>query len=124
MAFKRMKPARPAASAPVDAQIYSGLRKAVELMERRQLDEAYELAESLHSRFPNRQEPLLFMMDLAKTTEDIDALEDALEPLLKIAPNNPEFALVHAQIAATNELVALSLERFTVFLARWPEHKE
>ena len=124
MAFKRMKPARPAASAPIDTQLAAELRRAVELKERGRTNEARAIAENLRRRYPKRKEPLLLLMDLAVKDEDSVAFEDALEPLLKLAPDNPEFVLAHARAAASNELMALTMERFNRFLERWPQHQE
>ena len=105
MAFKRMKPARPAASAPIESHIVSELRRADALMEKGKLDDSYEIVARLHLRYPQRQEPLLFLMDLAVQIEDLPAFEDAAEALVKLFPGNAEYALAYARsAAATREL--------------------
>jgi tetratricopeptide (TPR) repeat protein len=124
MAFKRMKPARPAASAPIESVIIKELRRAEGLKERGRLDDALEIAESLHRKYPKHTEPLLFMMDAASESRDAIAFEDALDRLLEIAPDVPEYVLTQAKITAANDYAALALKQFKQFLERWPTHKE
>ena len=124
MAFKRMKPARPAAYAPIESHVITDLRRADALMEKGRLDEAYEIASRLHLRYPQRKEPLLFLMDLAVQTDDMIAYEEAIEALVKLAPGSAEYVLAYARSAASNGLVALTIERFDRFLERWPQHSE
>jgi len=124
MAFKRMKPARPAASAPIESVIVKELRRAEGLKERGRLDDAFEIAESLHRKYPKHTEPLLFMLDAASESGDAIAFEDALDRLLEIAPDVPEYVLTQAKITAANDYAALALKRFKRFLERWPAHKE
>lgn len=124
MAFKRMKPVRPAASAPLESQAKAAWLHAEKLIEDGDLSEAKEHLEAWHRRYPTRKEPLLLLLEFAAITEDSHYGESVLERLVTVAPQDADYALLLAQASLSNEYIALARERFLAFLERWPDHEE
>ena len=124
MAFKRMKPVRRAASAPVETQLPVELRRAATLMDKGQWAEANDVLQDLHRRYPTRVEPLHLLLGVMQEMNDLVSYDEIVDNIMKLAPDRVEFRVEQAVVTLRQGLSALALERFRSFLQLWPDHPE
>lgn len=107
----------------IPRQLDSGLVAAQALLGSRQWDAAHERLIDLDRRYPRQPDVVGMLMNLAHDRGDMLAYQQAAERLGVLRPDDPEIALAVAGARLLNTRLALALQSFQQFLARWPEHE-
>jgi tetratricopeptide (TPR) repeat protein len=121
--MSRMRPVRRSASAP-PSQLPAELRRAASLVEAKQWDGARTLLEDLCRRYPNSRNAHFLLLEVARATGDGVLIEQTMEHIARLSPDDPDIQLSYAQVARVSGLLALAWKRYRSVLERWPEHKE
>lgn len=121
MPKKRSQPRRPGAGG-TPQQLQEGLDQADSLMNRKRWIEARAILEPLDQRYPNRYDVLAGLSNIYFELNEYTRYLDVAMQLARLAPRDPDIALMLAGAYLSNVMPVLALRSFRQVLKRWPEH--
>jgi tetratricopeptide (TPR) repeat protein len=119
---KKKRHSQPPTVSKTPQHIVDALEKADDLMSKGNWLEARTILEPLHQRYPQRYDVLAGLSNVYHALQDEKGYLDACEKLVKLAPRDPDIALMLAGAYLRNAMPALALQTFQKALDRWPDH--
>ena len=121
MPKKRSQPRRPGTGG-TPQQLQEGIDQADSLISRKRWIEARAILEPLDQRYPNRYDVLAVLSNIYFELNEYGRYLDVAMQLARLAPRNPDIALMLAGAYLSNIMPVLALRSFRQVLKRWPEH--
>ena len=113
----RREPARSGVSGTLARQ----LEHIEDLVDAKKLMEARRELIALCQRYPNRPEPLSWLVHVCQALEDHGELQHACERLLRLEPRDRDVTLLLAGSSLASGRAATARRVFQRFLAQWPD---
>jgi len=104
-------------------EIRNALLVSHQLMADRRYQEAEDLLKKERKRRPGSPEILEALVDLYQRNDNHAALAQVTPHLVRLQPRDPEAFLIMAQSYLYCGRIAIALETYRSFLAKWPTHK-
>jgi len=103
-------------------QLLDALDEADSLMSRDRWAEARAILEPLNQRYPHRYDVLAGLSNVYHALREERRYLEVCEQLVKLAPRDPDIALMLAGAYLINLMPILALRTFRDALERWPDH--